>query len=104
MKKLITIIFFLPVIAMSQEELVVKGKMIYGESNSATLQIIESDKPADTTTVQIDKKKFKLEPLDTSKSYELIFTCGGSTKTLTITPIEAKELQTMHLEINWKNL
>lgn len=104
MKRILTVILFLPFISWGQQELTVNGKMIYGETKSATLQIIELESTSDIITVQIDKKKFKLEPLDTSKEYKLIFTSGGFTKTITIKPVEATEPQNMYLEINWKNL
>ncbi|MEX1002028.1 MAG: hypothetical protein WDZ35_07930 [Crocinitomicaceae bacterium] len=107
MKTLLSIIFFLPIMALCQEVLIIRGKMVYADTKTATLQIIETENPTDTTTVQIEKKKFKLEPLDLSKSYELIFTCGEETKILYIKKREEKEAETYYsyyLELDWKNL
>lgn len=99
MKVLLAIIFFLPTISFSQEELHITGKMHYGEVKSAAVLIVENG--TDTTKFEIEKKKFTLPVLDTSKIYALIFTCGGKTKTISIKPSEAIEPQSMRLEIEW---
>ena len=91
MKTLILLLSFIPLIGFSQNELIVKGKMNYGEIKNATVQIIEIDNPMDTIIVNIEKKKFELDPLDITKSYELIFRCGDKTKTLKIEKQDEKE-------------
>lgn len=106
MKTYLVIISFIPLITWSQDSLVIKGKMIYGDTKEATVQIVDKENPSDTTTIKIYKKKFQLEPLDISKSYELIFISGNKSKSLNIEGRKEGEEKehSYFLEINWKNI
>jgi hypothetical protein len=104
MSRLVVIIFFIPFMVLSQNELIIKGKMNYGDTKTARVQIIDLDNPSDTILVKISKKKFELDPLDSGTTYELIFTCGDRTKSIKIEgQSENEEKQkSFYLEIDWR--
>ena len=99
MRIALVILFCLPFMVMSQDNIQVKGKMKYGDVKTATLLIVTNE--SDTLKVQIDKKKFKLPILENEMEYQLIFTCGERTKTLIIHPQEGEENRMLYLELDW---